>query len=176
MKRNLQILTLIFTLLSIGCTTSKTSVVIEDHYDADKDVTTLTIFPYGQIDIPGQWAKTKYDPVSRQHFFMDKDSTLISVTKNPQKNYPFYSKTMTEVQFAQSFFEWEKSYYEEKGFKINEKATYKNYVLWTANGEQTNTLFLYGAKNEFAYNFAVFSDNWPEDQRTEFLVALYNTN
>jgi len=151
-------------------------MIVADSYDQDKNVTTLTLLPYGNIDIPGQWTKTKYNAVSRQHFFLDKDSTSIAVTKNPQEKYPFDSDSLTDKEFAIKFFKWEKDFYEKQGFQIDEKTSGDNFVIWTANRNDANTILLYGAKDDFAYNFAVFTDNWTEEKRIEFLTGLFERN
>ena len=171
-----RLLTIFVLGLAISCSTTKTSIIVADSYDQTKNVTTLTLLPYGNIELPGEWTKTKYNEVSRQHFFVDKDSTSIAVTKNPQEKYPFYSENVTDKEFARKFYEWEKDHYEKQGFEIEEKSSDDNFVIWTANGNNANTIFLYGAKNKYAFNFAVFTDNWSEEKRTEFLKKIFEEN
>jgi hypothetical protein len=168
--------TLLLFGLALSCATTNTTMIIADSYNQDKNITTLTLMPYGNIDIPGQWTKTKYDEVSRQHFFVDKDATSIAVTKNEQEKYPFYAKDDTDIQFVRKFYTWEKDFYEKQGFEINEKVAGDNFIIWTAIGKNVNTMFLYGAKNKFAYNFAVFTDNWTEEKRTQFLKEIFERN
>jgi len=120
-------------------------MIVADSYDENNNITTLTLLPYGNIEIPGQWTKSKYNEVSRQHFFVDKDSTSIAVTKNPQEKYPFYTETIADKEFARKFYEWEKDHYEKQGFEIKEKSSGINFVIWTANGDNANTILLYGA-------------------------------
>lgn len=118
-------------------------MLVVDSYDQDRDVTTLTLLPYGNINIPGEWTKTSYNGVSKQHFFVDKDSTSIAIAKNPQEKYPFFSEGLTEKAFSRKFFEWEKQYYETKGFEIKEKISGDEYIIWTATGNNANSVFLY---------------------------------
>ena len=115
--------------MTVSCSTTKTSMIVADSFDENKNVTTLTLLPYGNIDIPGQWTKAKHNEISRQHFFIDLDSTSIAVTKNPQEKYPFYSETITETEFVRKFFEWEKNHYEKQGFDINEKSSGNNFII-----------------------------------------------
>lgn len=171
-----RLLTIFLFGLTISCSTTQTSIIVADSYDQTENITTLTLLPYGNIDIPGQWTKTMYNEVSRQHFFHDNDSTSIAVTKNPQEKYPFYSDTITDKEFLRKFFEWEKEYYEEHGYIIEEKSSNDNFVIWTVNGNGVNTIFLYGAKNKYAYNFAVFTENWSDEKRTDFLKELFEEN
>jgi len=153
-----------------------TSMLVADSYDQERNVTTLTLLPYGNINIPGEWTKTKYNEVSKHYSFVDKDSTSIALAKNLQEKYTFYFDSITDKEFARKFFEWEKDYYEKQAFEINEKSADDNYVIWTAKGENENAVLLYGVKNNFAYNFALFTDNWSEEQRSEFLKELYKKN
>ena len=153
-------------------------MIVADSYDKDADKTTLTLIPYGNIDLPGRWTKTKYNEISRQHFFVNSDSTSIAVTKNPQEKYPFYKETMTDKEFAEEFYKWEHDFYSEQGFKIERLTSEneQNYVIWKAVGSGANTTFLYGAKNKYAYNFAVFEGNLPEEKRRDFLKNLFEEN
>ncbi|BDC99475.1 hypothetical protein [Persicobacter psychrovividus] len=162
--------------LTISCSTTKTSVIVADSYDKSTNITTLSLLPYGSIEIPGQWTKTRYNEVSRQHFFVDKDSTSIAITKNPQEKYPFYHDSISDKEFAMKFFEWEKDFYEKHGYEIQESSKSNNFVIWTASGNNANTIFLYGAKNKYAYNFSVFSDNWAEEERVNFLKNIFEIN
>lgn len=162
--------------MTISCSTTQTSMIVADTYDQDKDITTLTLVPYGNIDIPGQWTKTKYNEVSKQHFFIDKDSTSMAVTKNPHEKYPFYKQNLTDQEFAREFFNWEKDYYKKQGFEIDEITSGDNFVIWTAKGTNANSIFLYGSKDKFAYNFAIFTDNWTKEKQIEFLRELFDEN
>ncbi len=153
-------------------------MLIADSFDEGTNKTTLTLVPYGNIEIPGKWAKSSYNEVSKQHFFKDAEQTSLAVAKNPQSKFPFFTEGMSDMEFSTSFFKWEKEHYEKQGFKIEEleQITNEDFVLWKATENSANTIFLYGSKNGFAYNFALFTDNWTDDQRIEFLAALYESN
>ncbi|MDR6300131.1 hypothetical protein [Mesonia maritima] len=172
----LKILIILLIGLIISCSTTKTSSIITENYNKEQDVTTLTLIPSGNILIPGQWTKTKFNELSKQHFFTNKESHSIAVAKNPQKTYPFYSENTSNEKFVRSFFKWEKEYYEKQGFKINEKESGDNYVIWTAKANNVNTIFLYGAKNNFAYNFSILTDDLSESKRVKFLKELFQEN
>lgn len=164
--------------LILGCSKTSTSILISDDYDEESDKTTQTIIPYGHIEFPGQWTKTKYNEESRQHFFIDKDSTSIAVAKNPQEKYPFYTEGMTDKEFTRKFFEWEKGFYEKRGFEITELKNYsgENFIVWKVTRNKANTVLLYGSKEHFAYNFAVFTDNWTNKDKIEFVRNLFEQN
>ncbi len=151
-------------------------MIVSQTYNPKEDITTLINLPEGNIDIPGQWTKTKYYAVSRQHFFIDKDSTSIAVCKNLQEKYPFYKEHFTQIEFFENFYLWEKDHFEAQGFDIKEHSTGENYIIWTVTGNNVNTFFLYGGKEKFAYNYAVYSDNWTEEKKIAFLKKLFDMN
>ncbi|MFK8038138.1 MAG: hypothetical protein AB8B74_07610 [Crocinitomicaceae bacterium] len=162
--------------LLLSCSTTKSSIIIADTYDEEKDMTTLIIAPLGNINIPGKWTKTKYNEVSRQHFFKNNNETTIAIAKNLKEKYPFYSKSASNIMFAKIFFEWEKAHYEQQGFTVGEYSKGSNYIIWTAKKDEVNTMFLYGAKGNFAYNYSVFANNWSEEKRVQFLKDLLEKN
>ncbi|GAB5556829.1 MAG: hypothetical protein SchgKO_10420 [Schleiferiaceae bacterium] len=174
MKQKLLILLMVG--LVIGCSTTKTTTLISDDYNQEKNVTTLTILPHGHIVIPGKWTKTSYNEVSRQHFFVNEDSITIAVAKNPQDKYPFYQESMTDQEFVRKFYEWDSEYYEKQGFEIKENTIGDNYVVWTVSGKGAHTTFLFGGKDKYAYNIAVFTEQWTEEKRIEFLKSLFEGN
>ena len=173
MIRTTYLLLLVFM---VGCAASRTTILSSETYDTEKQLTTLTIIPYGNIEINGEWKKTKYNEVSRQHFFEDTALNSIAIALNPMSEYPFYKTGMTEPQFVKDFFNWEKEYYEKQNVDISELKSTENYVLWEVVGENIHTNFLYGAKNGNAYNFAVFESKMGEEGTQEFLINLFENN
>ncbi|MEP2026431.1 MAG: hypothetical protein ABJH98_11610 [Reichenbachiella sp.] len=161
-----------------SCKTTHTSMLIADSYDEAKGETTLTLIPYGNIVIPGKWTKYNYNQTSKQHFFRNSDSTAIAVAKNPIDKYPFYSSELSNSELSKNWFEWESDFYSEKGIAVTQtnRETTKEYVIWKAKSSQVNSVFLYGVKNNLAYNFAVVTDNWTDEQRTKFLRELWDIN
>ncbi len=162
--------------LLCSCTSSKTSLIIGDHYDEETDITTLIIMPYGNILIPGKWTKTSYYEDSRQHIFKNADSVHIAVTKAPQEKYSFYEEGISDGQFAEKFYEWEKEYFEEQGYTVELLQNDAGFIVWRAVIGDENTILLFGAKNPYAFNLAVFSDIWPDEKRIEFLENIFKNN
>ena len=80
----------ILMMLLISCKTTQTNLIITDNYDSEKNLTTLSILPYGDIVIPNQWVKTDYNRVNLRHFFENNDSTTIAVSKNPKNKHPIF--------------------------------------------------------------------------------------
>lgn len=165
-------------LLLAACKSSYDSLLIADEYSEKKDMTTLTMLPYGSIEIPGKWDKVYYNESSRQHYFKNSDSVGIAITKNPMKNYPFFEEGMKAKDFSKAWYTWEEEHYSSKGIQIeqlksNEEA---GYVIWKATAERTNNIFLYGVKKNMAYNLGSVDDRWPEEERIAFLEALWKKN
>lgn len=163
-----------------SCKTTQTSMIIADNYDEKNNQTTLTLLPYGNIVIPNKWTKTSYNQVSRQHFFTNNDSTTVAVTKNPKDKYPFFKPNQTDIKFGTDFVKWDAEYWEKQGLTVTtvDIQSDKDYILWQVKNEEknVNTIFLFGSKNGFAYNFSGTSKTWTETTIKDFLVQLYNDN
>ncbi|MBF8964493.1 hypothetical protein I0P70_14665 [Pontibacter sp. FD36] len=169
---------LLLTLYS--CKTAQTSMIIADSYDENKNQTTLSLIPNGNIVIPGKWTKTEYLQASRQHFFKNGDSTTVAVTKNPKQKYPFFKAEQTDKEFVADFVKWDSEYWAKQGISTKTLADQSNngYILWQAVSEEknVNTIFLFGSKDGFAYNFSGTSKKWTVEEIQDFLVKLFNEN
>ena len=180
---NRQIIKITVGLLIVAltsCKTTQTSMIIADSYDEKKNQTTLTLLPYGNIVFPDKWTKTSYSQVSRQHFFTNNDSTTIAVTKNPRNKYPFFKPDQTDSEYVTDFVKWDAEYWEKQGLTITtvDNQSEKGYILWQAKSDEknVNTIFLFGSKNDLAYNFSGTSKKWTESKIKDFLVQLFNDN
>jgi hypothetical protein len=161
-----------------ACASSQTSVLIADHYDAATDQTVLVVVPYGNISLPGKWTKTSYNEVSRQHFFSNGDSTTVAVAKQPREKYPFYAAGQNDAQFVVAFQNWDAQYWRKNGMltTVVEDRSSDGVIVWNVAGERINTTFLFGSKNNYAYNLSVSSKRWNDPQVTKFLLELYAAN
>lgn len=179
MKLTRLLLQIILGITSLSCTPTKsTSVLYSDNYDKDKDLTSVMIFPYGQIKIPGKWTKTSYNSSSRQYFFTNTDSVTFAVALNPWDKYEFYKQGMTPNQFVKAYYDWDANYWQQqtKGqLKILKENTDKNYITWNLTKEpDVDSYFLFGLKNSTAFNLYVTSDKWNESKKVELLEKIYN--
>ena len=167
------------TVIFESCKTTATSMLIADSYDKKTDATTLMLFPFGNIIIPGKWTKTEFNSSSKQHFFRDEDSTTIAVSKNPQNKYPFYTKDMTDKEFTVRYYEWESTYYSQKGLKsliLADSIDNGNFIVWKIEGDSVNTILLYAGKDKFAYGFSFITDKVADQRRVDFLTKLFKDN
>jgi len=166
-------------LLLISCKTTSTSLIVGDSYNNKTDNTTLTILPYGNIVIPGQWTKTGYNSSSKQHSFIrESDSTFVSITKNPKGKYPFYKDSQTDFEFVTNFHKWDSDYRKEQGYKteIIKENKETNYILWRILTDEVDNTFLYGLKNGIAYNFMVAESKMNLNEKIVFLEKMYQEN
>ncbi|WP_258105857.1 hypothetical protein [Marinoscillum sp. MHG1-6] len=177
MNRNFVVIFLFLTTIA-GCKTSQTTMLISDSYNEEKNVTSLMLFPYGNIDIPGKWTKTNYNETSRQHYFKNADSTSIAVALNPVNKYPFHHDSLTNQQWVDKFYLWDSEYYLNQGYttEILDTDESGDFLIWKISGNNVNTIFLFGRKNEYALNYAVNTDNLTDEQRINFLTELFNRN
>jgi len=156
-------------------------MIIADSFDVKKNQTTLTILPYGNIVLPEKWTKTSYNQESKQHFFKNSDSTTVALSKNPKDKYPFFTNKQTDKEFVNEFVKWDAEYWEKQGLKvktINDKSE-NGFIVWQATDSSKvdiNTIFIFGSKNGFAYNFSGTSKTWTDEKIAVFLIKLFNDN
>jgi len=179
-RQNVNIVFGLLILVITSCKTTQTSIIVLDNYDEKKNQTTLTFLPYGNIVLPNKWTKTSYNPTSKQHFFTNSDSTTVAITKNPKDKYPFFKQNQVDREFLMDFVKWDSDYWQKQGLKVTtiDDQSSKGYILCkTENDEKNvNTIFLFGSKNGFAYNFSVTLKTWTEKRSIDFLIKLYNDN
>jgi len=161
-----------------ACSSSRTSTLVADSYDATTDRTVLTVVPYGNISLPGQWEKTSYNDVSRQHFFSNGDSTTVAVAKQPKEKYPFHTVGQDDTQFVAAFHNWDADYWRKQGMvtTVVEDRSLDGFIVWHVAGLRANTTFLFGSKNNYAYNLSVSTRRWDDPQVKKFLLDLYAAN
>jgi hypothetical protein len=162
-----------------NCATTSRSLLIANSYNPQNNITTLTALPYGNIDIPGRWAKTGYVGSSGQHFFKNSDLTVIAVGKLPQTKIPSYQKSKTNYENVYAFYKWDSEYFKnKKGYEVREIKNDEDncFVLWDIEKGETRYIFIFGLKNGMFYNFLVQSGNWPEDKIHNFLIDLFLNN
>jgi hypothetical protein len=165
-------------LLVLSNANAQTSTIVGDTYDAEKNETYLILIPNGGVKITGKWTKTSYNDVSRQHFFKNDDGTTLSIAKNLKEKYPFYKKRKSDKEFVIDFVAWDGDFWKQKGLDVTilEDQSDSGFIVWQAKAKGVNTVFLFGAKNGFAYSFSIGSGPWSDPERAAFLSKIYNEN
>jgi hypothetical protein len=180
MRRLKYLFTIILGAVLFSCATTKpTSVLYSDNYDKNTDLTSVMIFPYGEVKIPGKWTKTRESDISGQHFFIGQDSVTVAVALQPWDKFEFSNNNpqVTPDNFVRKFYEWDANYLKEQNkgqLKIVTENKGKNYMIWNLTSETgLNDYFLFGLKGKTAYNLYVTTDKWDEDRKVKFLEQLY---
>ena len=133
---------------------------------------------YGIVTEPGNWELFNYAEDSKQYYLKNSENIIIAITINPKKNYSFYSPTQTDLETVSDYYKWEYDYRVDNGFKTSKlkKDKQKNYIIWKFTEEGIDNVFLYGVKSEFLVNYLVYTDQWEEGKKIEFLEQLYELN
>ena len=164
-------------IISHACAPHQTAIIYGDNYDAKKNVTSITILPYGGVDVPGKWIKTSENKISHQHFFLGPDSTTFAVALNQWDKYEFYSNEITPDNFLQKFYEWESDYFKKQTngqARIVKEDKAKHFIIWNLTRPPgLNEYFLFGLKGKVAYNLYLGSDHWDETKQIELLEKIY---
>ncbi len=160
--------------------TKSTSILYSDKYDKSADMTSVTIFPYGMVNIPGKWTKTKEVDVSGQYFFSGQDSVTVAVALQPWDKFEFSKNNpqVTQANFVRKFYEWDANYLKEQTngqLKIVKESKDMNFLIWNLTSEiKLSHYFLFGLKGKIAYNLYVKTDKWDEDKKVKFLELMYS--
>lgn len=180
MRRLNQLLTITLSTVLLSCATTKsTSILYSDSYDKNTDRTSVMIFPYGEVKVPGKWTKTSENAVSGQYFFIGQDSSRIAIALQPWDKYEFSHNNpdVTPDNFVKKFYEWDANYMKEQTnglIKILAENREKNYLVWNLKSERSgNDYYLFGLKGKTAYNLNVKTDKWDEDKKVNFLERLF---
>ncbi|WP_222539106.1 hypothetical protein [Pedobacter polysacchareus] len=166
-------------LLSMELSAQKIATIVSDTYNKKLDQTTLVLIPYGNVTFQGKWKKFRSDESSKQYFFRDQDSTVLSIAKVPQKDYPFYEQGLDDKSFPLAIYNWEKDYMTKYG-KVQPKLitdqSDQGYVLWQVEAKDVHTILLNGSRNEYAYNFSISSKKWSDERKIGFLTEIFKQN
>ena len=169
----------VITTLILSCSANRgPSVLYSDNYNKDKDETSVMIFPYGQVNIPGKWIHTNYNTHSGQYFYRGTDSTEVAVALQPWNQYEFSQDNpeVTQENFVNKFFEWDSNYLKEvtKGkVSLLAEDREKNYLVWNLTSNGRNDYFLFGLKGQVAYNLYVSSNKWDAKRKVAFLEQMF---
>lgn len=173
---------LLLTIICIGCSSQQLSTVNSAKYNEQKNRTDYFVLPFGSTSIPGKWTKTKYNEVSHQQFFKNKDSVSIAIAFTPVNKYEFNTKNPKKgFEFVNAFYEWDSEYFVTKHKLQREKIEsneLQKYIIWRLLGKLDNanydTYFLFGEKNGYANNFSVSTTNkWSSEEKVKFLKEMY---
>ena len=146
-------------------------------YVAAKDATEYFVFPYGSVSLPGKWDKWMYDQSSRQQFFRNEDSVVVSIAFAPYNKYEFNADgSLKGHDFVEAFYKWESDYYQSAGFECpileNDKAN--PYIIFKVVGNGADSVFLFGERNGGVSNFSIqTTDKWTETEKIQFIKNLF---
>jgi hypothetical protein len=181
MQKNLLFGALVFLHLSIGCAPRQVNTLVSTDYNAAKNHTVHTVFPFGTATLPGKWSKKQYNNVSRQQFFTNSDSVEVAVAFTRFDEYEFNSKGQLKgFEFLRAFYEWDSNYFVEKiGVQraVLEENIAQNLIIYRIfspkKQQNIDTYFLIREKNGNFSNFSIsITDKWTQSQKIAFLKAL----
>lgn len=180
MKRLEQLLAIIFLMILSSCSTTRsTTILYSDNYDQTTDRTSVMIFPYGEVRIPGKWTKTGEYAISGQYFFVGRDSVKVAIALQPWDKYEFSHNNpeITPDNFVRQFYEWDANYLKQqtKGqLQILIDNPEQNYLIWNLrNARGLNDVYLFGLKGKTAYNLRLTTEKWNEEAKIKFLEQLF---
>lgn len=169
-----------FLIILSACSVSRqTSMLYNESYDKESNRTTITMFPFGVVKLPGVWTKTREFAQSGQYFYLNEDSVQVAIAMHEWNNIEFshQNPNVTTLNFVRKFYEWESNYFKEitgREPRIVKEDTQKNYLIWhLMNGTQRVDYFLFGLKGNTAFNLNVKASHWDEEKKVRFLEQMF---
>lgn len=174
------IILVLFTIVTSCLGPKYVSTIVSDNYDEIKDQTTYMKFPYGSLNLPGQWTKSFLNQSSGQQNFKSNDSLSTALLINETSSYPFYTKGMTSNEFVKAMYEWDSKYYIDK-FQANcpiiKQDTVNYFIVWQiiAHNEKYNieNQYLFGCENGIVFSVLAPTRKLTFEQKIDFVEAVY---
>lgn len=174
----------ILIILMTNCASQRTGTIVGGEYNKSKNETEYFVFPYGSVEIPGNWKKTNYNTISRQQFFKNQDSVIIAIAFGRYNKCEFnLDGSQTGFNFVKAYYEWDSKYFiDSHGLKrqplesdsINRFMIYRIYGLIEKG--LFDTYYLIAEKNGNISNFSISStDKWTDREKINFLKKLFST-
>lgn len=162
--------------LGITCFSQTRSTVTGAQYNSKTNTTDYFVLPLGNVSLPGQWMKGKYNPVSGQQWFVNKDTIAVSIALTPCNKFEFSKKNLTDFAFVKAYYEWDSKYLAEKNHltrSVLVSDSINQYIIWRLTGTNYDDYFLFGNKSCKVHNYSLPSHGWAEEQKIKFLQDLY---
>ena len=174
-------LIVVSNIIITNCVAQKINTIESVKYDDTKNVTIYSVFPFGNVSINGEWAKTHFNSSSGQQFFINKDSVEIAISLNSYKNFEFnLHHPKSGFDFVKNYYDWDSKYFVDNSQlkrEIIKQDSVNNYIIWRLfgenNGVYVDNLFLFGITNKTSKNFMIKTNKMDIDSKTNFLTNIY---
>lgn len=171
-----KVLMIISLFFGTACFSQTRSTATGVQYNSKTNTTDYFVIPLGSVSLPGEWIKEKYNPVSGQQWFVNKDTISVSIALTPCNKFEFSKKSLKDFAFVKAYYEWDSKYLAEKNHltrSILVSDSTNQYIIWRLSGAHYDDYFLFGNKSCKVHNYSLPSRGWTEEQKIKFLQELY---
>lgn len=159
-----------------SCASSYQSTIVGGDYDKNKNITIYFVLPLGSVELPGEWTKKNYLASSHQQYFLNKDSTLISIAFLSADKFSFYKPELKGFELIDAYYNWESEYFKE-AFKYEieklEENKDKQYIIWRVFSDNSDNVFFFGNKNEIVNSYSIQVTKMSKTESVDFLKKLF---
>ncbi len=159
-----------------SCASTYQSTIVGGDYDKNKNVTSYFVLPLGSVELPGEWVKKNYLESSHQQYFLNKDSTLISIAFLNADRFSFYKPELKGFDLIETYFNWESEYFKEAyKYEIEklEENKEKQYIIWRVFGDNSDNIFFFGNKNEIVNSYSIQVTKMSKTESVDFVKKLF---
>lgn len=148
--------------------------------NSSEEIGTFTIVEINSnsVKIPGKWTQLNTMDDSGQVYFTNSEKVIIAIAHNPKKAYPFFKNEKNNYKNVENFYKWDSDYRKELKFKTNKikENTELEYIIWKYNDNKLDNVFLFGSIKDNFINLLIYTDDWNEEKKVEFLEKTYKLN
>ena len=175
------LLTCALLVVLASCHRRMAPTITAGEYNAARNQTDYIVLPYGSVSLPGKWTHGRYRKESRQQYFSNSDTTIISIAFGPCNKLGFSTGGVQGYEFVKLYYNYETKYQAEV---LNQKIelitadSASKYMLWRVYSDNVSQYMLTGAKDcacgECAFqNFTLTSKKLTGDQQVKLLQDIY---
>lgn len=171
----------IFLCALCSCHRRMAPTITAGEYNEQRNQTDYVVMPYGSVSLPGKWTHGRYRKESRQQYFTNSDSTVVTIAFGPCDKLGFPTGGVQGYEFVKLYYQWESKYQVEilnQKIKVITADSANKYMIWEVYGENVNQFYLCGAKDcscgECAFqNFSIQGRKLSDEQKAKFLQDIY---
>jgi hypothetical protein len=165
----------------MACHPRMVPTITAGEYNAQRNQTDYIVMPYGSVSLPGKWIHGRYRQESRQQYFSNSDSSIVSIAFGQCNKLGFSTGGAVGYDFVKLYYKWENKYQTEilnQHVKLIASDSANKYMVWQVYGDNMNQFFLAGAHDcacgECAFqNYSIVSSKLTDEQKAKFLQDIY---
>lgn len=131
----------------------------------------------GEVKIPGDWTLLNTVRASGQTYLKNDEGIIIAVAQNLKKSYPFYKANRSDFENLKTFYKWDSDFKKKHKFKTQKLKENSDleFIIWKYK-DKLDRVLLFGSSEKNFLIFLIYTNQWTETEKIQFLENLYQWN